>query len=65
GAAEITFDAGFGPDWADVPADLAQAVFLLATRFYEHRGGTEAEITPDVAALIAPYRSIRLFGGAA
>lgn len=65
GAVEITFDAGFGPDWADVPADLAQAVFLLATRLYEHRGGAEAGITPDVAALVAPYRSVRLFGGAA
>ncbi|WP_256327014.1 head-tail connector protein [Roseicitreum antarcticum] len=65
GAVEITFDAGFGPDWADVPADLVQAVFLLATRYYEHRGGAEAEISPDVVALIAPYRSIRLFGGGA
>lgn len=65
GAVAITFDAGFGPDWAHVPADLAQAVFLLAARFYEHRGGTDAEVSPDVAALIAPYRSVRLFGGAA
>lgn len=65
GAVEITFDAGFGPDWADVPADLALAVFMLAARFYEQRGGADAEVSPDVAALIAPHLSVRLFGGAA
>ncbi len=34
GRVEIEFDAGFGPDWAHVPADLRQAVLLLAAEFY-------------------------------
>ena len=33
----IAFTAGFGPDWAHVPADLAQAVMLLAAYYYEYR----------------------------
>lgn len=39
GAVEIDFIAGFGADWADVPADLAQAVLILAAHLYERRGG--------------------------
>ncbi|GGD40588.1 head-tail connector protein [Sinisalibacter lacisalsi] len=65
GSAVIGFTAGFGPAWGDVPADLAQAVFLLAARFYEDRGTGqgEAEMPAGVAALIARYRPVRLFGG--
>ena len=32
-----TFTAGFGPQWSDVPADLAQAVLMLAARYHEDR----------------------------
>ena len=48
GRAEIRFNAGFGEAWDDVPADLRQAVFLLAAHFYENRaegaavGGVDA-----------------------
>ncbi|SMH55096.1 hypothetical protein [Maritimibacter sp. HL-12] len=67
GSAVIGFEAGFGPDWGDVPADLAQAVFLLAARYYEDRGAGAGEATmpAGVEALIARYRPMRLFGGGA
>ncbi len=65
GAAEISFRAGFGAQWGDIPADLAHAVMLLAARYYELRDG--AQTAPDmpfgVTALIERYRHVRLFGG--
>lgn len=68
GGAEIGFDAGFGAAWSDIPADLAQAVFLLAAHYYEHRhdtGAVNGEMPHGVAALIQRYRNVRLFGGGA
>ena len=68
GTAEIVFDAGFGPAWSDVPSDLAQAVLMLATHYYDNRGVmTERGRTlPDgVGRLLARHRVIRLFGGGA
>jgi uncharacterized phiE125 gp8 family phage protein len=67
GCAELVFNAGYGTDWADMPADLAQAVFLLAAHHYEHRAEVAArtgEMPHGVAALIAPYRTVRMFGAA-
>lgn len=66
GSVRIEMTAGFGAVWSDLPEDLAQAVFLLAAHFYEfrHAGVANAgEIPFGVAALIAPYRNIRIFGG--
>ncbi len=65
GAAVILFDAGFGASWADVPADLAQAVKMLAALYYENRGthAGGAEMPAGVASLIARYRPVRLFAG--
>ncbi len=64
GLAEVAFDAGFAPDWAGVPDDLAQAVFLLAAHFHENRhavaGGSS--LPQSVEALIVPWRPMRLFG---
>jgi len=37
GSVKITMLAGFGPEWSDLPADLAQAVMLLASHYYEYR----------------------------
>ena len=62
GSAEITFTAGYGADWADVPSDLGQAVILLAAHFYENRNGvavSEAHFPQSVETLIAPFRPIR------
>ena len=68
GSAEIAFTAGFGPDWASVPVDLAQAVFLLAAQYYElrHEGIGETQAIPfGVMALIEPWRTVRVLGGRA
>lgn len=63
---EIVFDAGFGAVWTNVPADLAQAVLLLAAEHYENRldaGGTRAALPMAVHALIERWRTVRLLGG--
>lgn len=63
GVARITFDAGFGPQWSDVPADLAQAVMMLAAHYHEYRHETAlgSGCMPfGVTALIERYRPIRL-----
>lgn len=65
GVAEVRFTAGFGPVWADIPTDLAQAVFLLAAQYYEHRaeGAGGREMPFGVAALIERWRTVRVLGG--
>ena len=70
GRIEILFDAGFGDTWAQVPADLAQAVMLLAAQLYEtrHDAGAQAQIMglpAAVQSLIAPWRNVRVLGGGA
>lgn len=65
GTAEIIFEAGFA-DWATVPADLRQAVLMLATHFYENRSATvdRAIALPlAVATLLKRHKPMRLFGG--
>jgi uncharacterized phiE125 gp8 family phage protein len=63
GRAEIVFDAGFGPAWADVPAGLAQAILITASALYEHRTpeGT-AGLPAIVQRLLDPWRVIRQLG---
>lgn len=66
GHAEIRFVAGFGENWADVPADLQQAVFMLAAHYYENRAeaGTGSGSLPfGVLVLLESYRSTRIGGG--
>ncbi|WP_102224465.1 head-tail connector protein [Acidimangrovimonas sediminis] len=66
GEAWITFKAGFGTDWTDVPADLRQAVFLLGAEYYEtrHEGGASKGAIPfGVLALIERWRTVRVLGG--
>ncbi|MFN3970500.1 MAG: hypothetical protein ACK4GO_08915 [Gemmobacter sp.] len=66
GRIEVAFTAGFGA-WGDVPADLAQAVFLLAAEYYEmrHEGGMRLGdgLPQAVQALIARWRTVRVLGG--
>lgn len=62
---EIDVEAGFATNAEGVPAPLRQAMRLLVARWYENRGDveTDADIarTPAaVAALLAPYRRVRL-----
>jgi uncharacterized phiE125 gp8 family phage protein len=65
GHATITFTAGFGPQWSDVPADLAQAVLMLAARYHEDRSfeGSQAAMPFGVSALIERWRAVRVLGG--
>ena len=65
GFVTITFTAGFGAAWEAVPADLAQAVMLLATRYHEDRSfeGSQSELPFGVSALIERWRSVRMLGG--
>lgn len=68
GRAEVVFDAGFGAVWGDVPADLAQAVLLLAAEYYETRheaGAGQAGLPHAVQALIERWRTVRVLGGKA
>lgn len=58
---EIDVVAGYGASVAAVPADLVQAVKLLAAHWYATRGDVEAGGIPaDVAALTGGYRRPRL-----
>jgi uncharacterized phiE125 gp8 family phage protein len=66
GHAEIRFTAGFGETWEAVPADLRQAVFLLAAHFYENRadsGSVSGSMPFAVLVLIEAYRATRIGGG--
>ena len=40
GMVRIGFSAGMAPDWGGLPADLAQAVLMLAAHYYEYRSDT-------------------------
>ena len=68
GRAEVVFDAGFGAAWAAVPADLAQAVLLLAAEYYENRheaGVRDGGLPFGVVTLIERWRTVRVLGGGA
>lgn len=65
GSATLRLVAGFGATWEDVPADLRQAVFLLAGHYYESRIETSARggsMPFGVLALIEAYRATRIGG---
>ena len=63
GAAEIRLTAGYGAAFGDLPADLQQAVLLLAAHFYEYRDETALSqgcMPFGVTSLIARYRPVRM-----
>lgn len=65
GVAQVIFFAGFGATWIEVPADLRQAVFLLAAHYYENRDdltGAGGVMPFGVVSLLEPHRTIRVFG---
>jgi uncharacterized phiE125 gp8 family phage protein len=63
GSVVIILTAGFGPAWDDVPADLRQAVLLLAAQYYEARdSGGNPDMDFGVRALLERWRDIRLGG---
>ena len=66
GAVRIGLLAGFGPEWTDLPADLGQAVMLLAAHYYEFRhdvSRSTSALPAGVLALIENHRTVRLFMG--
>ncbi|ETX28243.1 head-tail connector protein [Roseivivax isoporae] len=63
GAVEIRFVAGYADHFEDVPADLAQAVLLLAAHYYEYRDETalgQGCMPFGVTSLLARYRVARI-----
>lgn len=65
GAVTVRFSAGFGTNWDAVPGDLAQAVLMLAARYYDERGvdGTSIALPHGVNALIERWRAVRTLAG--
>ena len=66
GSVTVRFTAGFGTGWDSVPADLAQAVMMLAARYYEDRGfdsGQQLALPHGVSALIERWRQVRTLAG--
>ncbi|MFZ5964709.1 head-tail connector protein [Thalassococcus sp. BH17M4-6] len=63
GGIELRFEAGFGAGFGDLPADLAQAVLLLAAHYYEYRDETalgQGCMPFGVTSLLARYRPLRM-----
>lgn len=65
GSVTVTFVAGFADTWGGVPADLAQAVILLAARYYDDRShdGAQHALPFGVSALIEKWRAVRTLAG--
>jgi len=58
-AIAIAFSAGYGGA-SDVPQGLKSAILALVAFLYEHRGEAPADLPQDVAALLAPYRVLKI-----
>lgn len=68
GSVVISFNAGMAEAWGGLPADLGQAVLLLAAHYHEYRHETALGggcMPFGVTSLIERYRSMRLFMGSA
>lgn len=68
GSLVVRFTAGMAEEWGGLPADLGQAVLLLAAHYHEYRHETalgEGCMPFGVTSLIERYRSMRLFMGSA
>ena len=67
GEVRISFDAGFAADWGGLPADLGQAVLMLAAHYYEYRHETKLSdgcMPFGVTSLLQRYRNVRISVGA-
>ncbi|NSX56256.1 head-tail connector protein [Parasulfitobacter algicola] len=66
GTVEVQFRAGYADNWGGLPADLAQAVLLLASHYYEYRHETglgDGCMPFGVTALLQRYKPVRLTAG--
>ena len=61
---QVELRAGFGAAPADVPADLRQAVLMLAAHWFEAREGATADgwrgMPAEVRELLAPWRPLAM-----
>lgn len=58
---EITFVAGYGDSWNEVPQSLRQGILMTIANFYEYRDALHPVSLPaPIAALWQPYRLVRL-----
>ena len=67
GSVRVVFEAGLGESWGAVPADLQQAVLMLAAHYYEYRHETrlgDGCMPFGVSSLIERYRPLRIGLGA-
>lgn len=67
GQVRIRFEAGYGLDWEGVPADMQQAVLMLAAHYYEYRDDTALSdgcMPFGVSSLIERYKTVRMGFGA-
>lgn len=63
GSVRLGFIAGFADSWGELPADLGQAVLLLAAHYYEYRHETTLSdgcMPFGVTSLIQRYRPMRI-----
>ena len=61
--AELSFTAGYGASWNEVPDDLRQAVILLAAHYYENRFGeiqADAGLPFGVLSIVEQHRPARI-----
>lgn len=66
GSVRVGVRAGMAADWGGLPADLGQAVLMLAAHYYEYRDDTglsEGCMPFGVTSLIQRYRVLRLTPG--
>ncbi|MBK5910058.1 hypothetical protein CCR85_00935 [Rhodothalassium salexigens] len=59
GAVTLTFTAGYGAGWNQVPDDLRGAIVMTVAHWYDRRDGDTA-LPPGARALVAGYRMIGL-----
>ncbi|MEP0671664.1 MAG: head-tail connector protein [Sulfitobacter pontiacus] len=67
GSVQVVFEAGLVESWGAVPADLQQAVLMLAAHYYEYRHETrlgDGCMPFGVSSLIERYRPLRIGLGA-
>ncbi|MCV6587122.1 MAG: head-tail connector protein [Marinibacterium sp.] len=67
GSVRVQFTAGLAPEWGGLPADLAQAVLMLAGYYYENRAESMSGghwMPYGVTSLLRRYRPMRLTAGA-
>ncbi|MFY0596084.1 MAG: phage head-tail connector protein [Cognatishimia sp.] len=63
GQVEVVATVGFAARWSDVPADLQQAVLMLAAHYYEYRNEVSLGggcMPFGVTSLIARYRRLSI-----